>query len=203
MLVPAAPDTSQLLAGVDPEERHRLTVGYLNRPDPAVRLAAIRQGVDEGIATVAVVEELVDQLADPDPAVRTAAAELNWTLHRDASCKRAVMILRDEIRGHTMTPGTPSTESLRLGKDRAVAALDTLLTAAPDDVAGAGLQALIDEHVVIADRVGADPDLVLEFVEKVERRRNGVVSTYEVYRAADRRQAITYLKAHPVTEHCY
>ncbi|WP_165555854.1 HEAT repeat domain-containing protein [Kribbella pittospori] len=199
--VPARPDAARLFDDADESEHTRLAVGYLNHPDPAVRLAAVQRA--PGIATVAVVEELVDRLADDDPAVRAAAVAANWEIHGDSDCERPVLILRDEIRGHTRSWGVPSTEALRLGKDRAVQALGHLVAGAPDDDARARLQAFIDEEVVLPDTVAADPDLVLEFIEKVQRSSEGQVATYEAYRAANRTEALAYLNAHPVTEPFY
>jgi hypothetical protein len=202
--VPARPDVARLFDGVPAGERTRMVVGYLNHPDPAVRLAAVQQGPTPATATVAEIEELVDRLADLDPAVRAAAGAALWDLEGDDDCERMVRILRDEIRGHTMSFGAPSTESLRLGREPAEQALQTLLASAPDDEAQARLQALIDEHVLLPDSVEADPTVTLELIEKVQRRSgDGQVATYEAYRADDRAQALAYLKAHPVTEEFY
>jgi hypothetical protein len=202
--MPARPDVDRLFDGVAAGERTRMIVGYLNHPDPAVRLAAVRQGPEPSTATVAEVEELVDRLADLDPAVRAAAGAALWDIQGDTDCERTVLILRDEIRGHTMSLGAPSTESLRLGREPAEQALQTLLASAPDDDAHGRLQALIDEHVLLPDSVEADSTLTLEFIEKVQRpSSDGQVATYEAYRAIDKAQALAYLKAHPVTEEFY
>ncbi|MGC4941889.1 hypothetical protein [Kribbella sp. DT2] len=202
--VPARPDVGDLFGGVAAGDRTRMIVGYLNHPDPAVRLAAVQQGSDPSTATVAEFQELVDRLADLDPAVRAAAGAALWDFEADSDCEGVVRILRDEIRGHTMTYGRPSTESLRLGREPAEQALQTLLASAPDDDAHARLQALIDEHVVLPDSVEADTGLSLEFIEKVQRQAgDGQMATYEAYRADDRAQALAYLNAHPVTEEFY
>ncbi|MEV6286690.1 hypothetical protein [Kribbella sp. NPDC051770] len=200
----AQPDVGDLLGGLAGNERVRMVVGYLNHPEPAVRVAAVRLVPALGEATVAEVEELVDRLADLDAGVRAAAGAALWDVQSDSDCERTVLILRDEIRGHSMTFGAPSTESLRLGREPAEQVLQTLLASAPDDDAHVRLQALIDEHVVLPDSVQADSSLVLEFIEKVQRRGgDGQVATYEAYRAADRGQALAYLKAHPVAEEFY
>lgn len=202
--VAARPEVGRLFDGVPERERVRMVVGYLNHPDPAVRLAAVQQGPRAGVVTVAEVEELVDRLADLDGAVRAAAGAALWDIQGESDCERTVLILRDEIRGHTMSLGAPSTESLRLGREPAEQALQTLLASAPDDEAQARLQALIDEHVLLPDSVAADSSLMLEFIEKVQRRSSdGQVATYEAYRAVDRAQALAYLNAHPVTEEFY
>jgi hypothetical protein len=202
--LPAQPNVQRLFDGVADNDRTRMIIGYLNHPDPAVRLAAIQQGPTPSTATIAEVEELVDRLVDLDPAVRAAAGAALWDIQADTACERTVLILRDEIRGHTMSFGAPSTESLRLGREPAEQALQTLLASAPDDDAQARLQALIDEHVLLPDTVEPDPTLVLEFIEKVMRRTSdGQVATYEAYRATDRVQALAYLNAHPVTEEFY
>jgi hypothetical protein len=78
MELPAEPDIPHLLDGSNPDERLRLTIGYFNHPDPAVRLAAVQQGVDDDTATIALVDLLVDRPASTpssascSPALRSS-----------------------------------------------------------------------------------------------------------------------------------
>jgi HEAT repeat protein len=126
--------------------RFALVIGYLQHPDPKVRASAIELGVRYCGHTYGVQDRLVELAADPDSQVRLAAVSALWTVHRESSCERVVQSLRDEIRGHTNDFGLPAA-GLRLGPDRARAALDLLVEHAPDEGARRGVLALIEHYI--------------------------------------------------------
>lgn len=217
LLIDRVPDLARLLSDPDPEPpqaagavadgwrdadavRFGIVMAYLLHPDPQVRVAAIRAGVAREFGrSIGFQGELVDLLDDAEQPVHAAAARALWSLQGESRCERAVMELRDEIRGHSLLFGRSVTESLRLTPERAVAALDRLVRYAPDDGARAGIRALVEERVVIPERVTETDTSGVAYVETTFRaigsggggRRR---ATYEVYRAPNRAQAIAFLK---------
>ena len=161
LVLAAQPDLARLLAArnpVPPQDgrgvwsgpasiRFALVIGYLAHPDPAVRATAVELGIGYCGHTYGYQDRLVELAADPDPKVRLAAVRALWTVHRESGCERVVQSLRDEIRGHTNDFGLPAATGLRLGPERARAALDLLVDNAPDDVARGLLVALIERYV--------------------------------------------------------
>lgn len=161
LVLAAKPNLTRLLAAPDPVPpqdnrkvwsgpasiRFALVIGYLAHPDPKVRAAAAGLGVQYCGHTYGFQDRLVELLADPDQRVRLAAVCALWTVHRESSCERVVQSLRDEIRGHTNDFGLPAAAGLRLGPDRAKAALDLLLEHAPTDAERRSLTGLIDRYI--------------------------------------------------------
>jgi hypothetical protein len=131
--------------------RFALVIGYLAHPDPKVRVNAITLGARYCGHTYGYQDRLVELAADPDQKVRLAAVNALWTVHRESSCERVVQSLRDEIRGHTNDFGLPAAAGLRLGPDRARAALDLLVEHAPNDAARDTLLDLIGRYVTAID----------------------------------------------------
>ena len=161
LVLAAKPNLTRLLAAPDPVPpqdnrkvwsgpasiRFALVIGYLAHPDPKVRAAAAGLGVRYCGHTYGFQDRLVELSADPDPQVCLAAVDALWRVHRESCCERVVQSLRDEIRGHTNDFGLPAAAGLRLGSDRARAALDLLIEHAPDESARRGLLALVDRYI--------------------------------------------------------
>lgn len=161
LVLAAKPNLARLLAAsnpVPPQEgravwsgpvsiRFALVIGHLAHPDPKVRISAIELGVRYCGHTYGFQDRLVELAADEDSRVRSTAVGALWTVHRESGCERVVQSLRDEIRGHTNDFGLPSAIGLRLGPERARAALDLLVEQAPDDIARRRIGALIGRYV--------------------------------------------------------
>lgn len=144
---PAPPQDSRAVWSGPASIRFALVIGYLSHPDPKVRVIAIEQGVRYCGHTYGFQDRLVELAADTDARVRLAAVCALWTVHRESSCERVVQSLRDEIRGHTNDFGLPAAVGLKLGPERARAALDLLVEHAPDDVARRGIGVLIERYI--------------------------------------------------------
>lgn len=131
--------------------RFALVIGYLAHPEPKVRVSAIKLGVRYCGHTYGFQDRLVELIADPEEKVRLAAVRALWTVHRESSCERVVQSLRDEIRGHTNDFGLPAAAGLRLGPERARAALDLLVEHAPNDVARGAVLGLVGRYITAID----------------------------------------------------
>jgi hypothetical protein len=161
LVLAARPDLARLLAAsnpVPPQDnrnawsgassiRFALVIGYLQHPDATVRATAVELGLQYCGHTYGFQDRLVELAADADHRVRLAAVCALWTVHRESCCERVVQSLRDEIRGHTNDFGLPAAAGLRLGPDRARAALQLLVEHAPDEVARRGLIDLIERYI--------------------------------------------------------
>jgi hypothetical protein len=161
LVLAAKPDLARLLAApnpVPPQDgraawsgpasiRFALVIGHLAHPDPKVRISAIELGVRYCGHTYGFQDRIVELAADDEARVRLAAVSALWTVHRESGCERVVQSLRDEIRGHTNDFGLPSAVGLRLGPERARAALDLLVDHAPDDIARCRIDALIERYI--------------------------------------------------------
>ena len=165
LLLAAKPNLARLLAAshpVPPQDnrdawtgpasiRFALVIGHLAHPDPTVRISAIMLGVRYCWHTYGYQDRLVELAADPEEKVRLAAVSALWTVHRESSCERVVQSLRDEIRGHTNDLGLPAAVGLRLGPERARAALELLVTCAPTGAARGALLDLIGRYITAID----------------------------------------------------
>lgn len=119
-ILPRTPNVTEIYAQATPGERGTLSYGYLNHPDPTVRLATITEIGKLGSGYLHN-QCLVDRLADTSSAVREAAAQTIWLSH--SAVENALSCLRDEIHG-SGSFSTMSSEEARKG-------LETLRKAAP------------------------------------------------------------------------
>lgn len=179
-----------------------LAMAYLQHPNPLIRLKVI--GYIPDVRTLGVEQVLVDLLADTFPGVGKAAADLIWEHGIDNCCKFTVLALRDEIRGHSQLMGA---SSLTLGREKAIKALDLLVSSAPNEDARRGIEKLIDRDVVIEERV---KQVVISSVKFIGKEYKAVVRnswsdecTYEVYKANSKEQALAFLKTKTVTKKLY
>jgi hypothetical protein len=180
------------------EIRLALVLAYMFHPDPQVRVTAVHRGLDHCVDTMGFQDALVDLSADPDPVVQAAAVRALWSAQQESNCEHAVKSFRDEIRGHSSGFGEPTTEGLRIGGERARVALDLLVEHAPDDAARQAVRTLIDEHVVMPERVPSVSTDEVVFVEETYRNIDGKRATYRVYRAPGRDEAIAFLNVNPI-----
>lgn len=128
--------------------KEALAIAYLQHPNPLIRLNVI--GYVRDVQTLLVWQALVDLLTDISPDVGKAAADLIWVRGIDNYCEFAVHALRDEIRGYSQLVGA---SALALGREKAIKALDLLVSSAPNEDARRGIKRLIDRDVVIEERV--------------------------------------------------
>ncbi len=118
------------------DRRMTALIGYLQHPDPSVRVGTMRFVPSNGSSRVA--QALVDVLmADPDSTVRSAAASTIWECEKAVHCKYAVGKLEDEVHRER------DRNSRRYGSTRAQSALRLLLAQAPDEPAKQGLSTLL------------------------------------------------------------
>jgi hypothetical protein len=178
------------------EIKEALAIAYLQHPNPLIRLKVISYIPD--VWTLLVMQASVDLLTDIFPYVGKAAADLIWVRGIDNYCEFTVKALRDEIRGYSQLTGA---SSLRLGREKAIKALDLLVSSAPNEDARRGIQRLIDRDVVIEDeeRVKQVDISSVKFTVK-EYINEG---TFEVYKANSKEQALAFLKTKSVTEKLY
>jgi hypothetical protein len=130
------------------EIKEALAIAYLQHPNPLIRLKAI--GYIRDVYSLLVTQILVDLLTDVSPDVGKAAADLIWVRKIDDYCKFPVQALRDEIRGYSQLGGA---SNLALGREKAIKALDLLVSSAPNEDAWRGIKRLIDRVVVIEDEL--------------------------------------------------
>jgi hypothetical protein len=188
------PDWSQL-----PLKQCRGIVGvaYAEHPIARVRRGAIDllSEDDSKGATLA----LVNLLADDDREVRQTAAARLWARDGENGCKFPILALRDEVRGYVQIGSTMTSDNLWLGPEAAVRALDLLEAAAPSEESRATIRQLIEEYVIIEDRIKHVDTTAVKFVGTEEKSG----SVYEVYRAKNRGQALAFLKTKRVAEAYY
>jgi hypothetical protein len=121
--------------------KEALFIAYLQHPDPLIRLKVI--GYSRDVWTLGVAQVLVDLLADISPDVSKAAADLIWVHGIDNDCQFSVKALRDEIRGYSWLLGA-SDPTLTLGREKAIKALDLLISSAPNEDARRDIKKQID-----------------------------------------------------------
>lgn len=175
-----------------------LAAAYLQHPDAKVRRATIELVTQMDISGV--VQPLIDRLADDDLYVRKAAAKEIWRRQLDTNCQLTVAALRDEVQGHHTGGGLgPTAQGLTLGREKAIQALDLLVEEAPDQNARTAIGDLIQRDVIIEERIESAPAGSVSFVETVRKDQ----FTYEVYRAINKQEALTFLKSKQVSKELY
>lgn len=180
------------------EKRMTLGIAYAEHPVAGVRKRTIERMRGERSKLMA--QTLVNLLCDENAEVRKAAAACLWDWFAVEDCRFAVLALRDEIRGYTeMVPGYQSREGLFLGHEAAVEALDFLVASAPTDAQREAVRRIVDEEVIIEERIRDVDTRSVRFVGKEQKGKY----TYEVYRAKNKAQALAFLKTKTVDAEFY
>jgi tetratricopeptide (TPR) repeat protein len=181
-------------------QRKHLVMAYLHHPDPAVRGQMIP--LTAQFDAIGIRSLLVDLLADTEPEVRKAAAETIWRVQGDTYCERAISELRHELGGNTTAYPHLQGER-RLGQEKALLALDTLIANAPDTNARTQLKQIVQEHIFIPERYESPDDFSVEFINMEYRKGRRQDYAYEVYRAPSSADAIAFLKTKTVKREFY
>lgn len=133
-------DNRRYWSSAPPDPRRiALFTGYLQHPDPKVRLS-ILDLLTAAEYSAGISQLLVDLLgADLDDAVRRRAARTIWACEGDVCCEYAVDKLRDEIKGGVGTMIYAASGLKPLGPERARRALALLIETAPTHESGEAL----------------------------------------------------------------
>lgn len=198
-------ETSERTRGFWDEEdilaKHTMLAGaYAQHPDANVR-KALAEFISQRDFFIRIANDcLVNMLADLEETVRRAAAAALWKREENTCCKQAVLMLRDEIRGHIREiGGGATTQGLFLGRDKAIEAIDYLVAKAPTARLRQGITSHVDELVVIEERITQRASPSVEYVDIQQNRE----FTYEVYRAESKADALAFLKGKTVTKELY
>jgi len=180
---------------------------YLYHPDPQIRKATVELNADNDSWSIS--QTLCDLLDDPDENVRNMVYKVTWQREKHDYCKLIIAKLSDEIKG----TGLYST----LGQEKAVKALKKIIAYAPDpsskeriieNIKNAGLYEYIDETKGEKTKgKKKDGEEGVKFIKKVKKEENimgtMMTLTYEIYSAANKKQAIDFLKTKSVTKEWY
>lgn len=175
---------------------------YLYHPDPLVRKAVVELNAKNDSWSIS--QTLCDLLDDPDENVRDMVYKITWQREKDDYCKPIIEKLSDEIKG----TGMYST----LGQEKAIKALKKIIAFAPDysskkkileNIKSAGLNEYIEKTKVNKK----DGSVEVKFIKKIKKEEdimgNVTTLTYEIYSAANKKQAIDFIKTKSVTKDWY
>lgn len=201
VLFPPTKESIAKWADMSPKEKKDIVgIAYLAHPNSGYRLQAIE--TFETYPTDDIFQLGIDLLADDDERVAYASAKVLW---RQELIKMVVKVLRDEIQGHSQSfPGTVTTANLRLGQEKAILALDRMVTAAPNETFKDDIQKLIDKEIIIESRTKKVATDAVEFVGTTNQQSaHGENFTYEVYRATTKAEAEVFLSGKQVSKKLY
>lgn len=136
---PTAQNRKYWASADEKTRRITLVTGYLQHPNPEVRLKTLNLYVEHEL--LGHNDQLLFDLlaADPNEAVRREAAKVTWLNEKEVNCKYTVDKAKDEI--------AYGSENHPVGPTRAKTALTLLLETAPDDKAHQALETLMTKRI--------------------------------------------------------
>jgi len=182
---------------------------YLHHPNPKVRKAVVELNANNDDDSIS--EDLCQLLVDPDEDVRISVYKATWQREKHDYCKPIIEKLSDEIKGFDIVGPAA------LGQEEAIIALKKLIEYAPDtfskekileNIKSAGLYEYIDE-IKEKEAKGSKKEKEggVKFIEEIKKEENimGAITTltYEIYNAANKKQAIEFLRTKSVRKEWY